>query len=82
LVQQAISAFERRPRSHHDEQQHHALSDAAYALDVLEHVPATDESQFMDAVLLSLEAHGVLILGMPSLESQSMRPRSASADTS
>jgi len=36
----------------------------------------------MDAVLLSLEAHGVLILGMPSLESQSMRPRSASADTS
>jgi len=37
---------------------------------VIEHVPPAQESQFMSAILASLDPHGVLILGAPSLESQ------------
>ena len=44
--------------------------DGIYALDVLEHVAQKDEKQFMEAILASLDQHGVLIIGMPSLESQ------------
>lgn len=44
--------------------------DAAYALDVLEHISAQDESTFMQNAAASLKPHGVLILGTPSLESQ------------
>jgi 2-polyprenyl-3-methyl-5-hydroxy-6-metoxy-1,4-benzoquinol methylase len=44
--------------------------DAAYALDVIEHIPATDEHVFIGNILKSLTAEGVLILGLPSLESQ------------
>jgi 2-polyprenyl-3-methyl-5-hydroxy-6-metoxy-1,4-benzoquinol methylase len=44
--------------------------DAAYALDVLEHIPAESESRFFANILGSLAPHGVLILGTPSLESQ------------
>ena len=44
--------------------------DAAFALDVLEHIPVERESQFIDNILASLAPEGVLILGMPSLESQ------------
>jgi 2-polyprenyl-3-methyl-5-hydroxy-6-metoxy-1,4-benzoquinol methylase len=45
--------------------------DGVYALDVLEHVPATAERQFLSAVFAALEPNGVAIIGMPSLESQS-----------
>jgi 2-polyprenyl-3-methyl-5-hydroxy-6-metoxy-1,4-benzoquinol methylase len=44
--------------------------DAVYALDVLEHVAASDEEAFMASALGSLVEHGVGIFGMPSLESQ------------
>ena len=44
--------------------------DAIYALDVLEHVLPADEKHFISTVLASLKAHGVFIVGMPSLESQ------------
>jgi len=44
--------------------------DAAYALDVIEHIPATDEHVFIGNILKSLTAEGVLILGLPSVESQ------------
>jgi 2-polyprenyl-3-methyl-5-hydroxy-6-metoxy-1,4-benzoquinol methylase len=44
--------------------------DAAYALDVLEHIPEPDESRFIRNVIASLTPEGVAIFGMPSLESQ------------
>jgi 2-polyprenyl-3-methyl-5-hydroxy-6-metoxy-1,4-benzoquinol methylase len=44
--------------------------DAIYALDVLEHIPRTEEGAFLRSVLASLEDKGVAIFGMPSLESQ------------
>ena len=44
--------------------------DAAYALDVLEHIPSADEDRFIRNMLASLVTPGVLILGLPSLESQ------------
>lgn len=51
--------------------------DAAYTLDVLEHIPMEDENQFLENVVRSLKAHGTLIVGMPSLNSQTYAsPRS------
>jgi 2-polyprenyl-3-methyl-5-hydroxy-6-metoxy-1,4-benzoquinol methylase len=47
-----------------------AIYDAAYALDVLEHIPEHDENQFIGNVVRSLTPDGVAIFGMPSLESQ------------
>ncbi len=44
--------------------------DAAYALDVLEHIAEQDEHRFIGNVVRSLTADGVAIFGMPSLESQ------------
>jgi 2-polyprenyl-3-methyl-5-hydroxy-6-metoxy-1,4-benzoquinol methylase len=44
--------------------------DAAYALDVIEHIPRESEELFVSNVVHSLEPHGVLIVGTPSLESQ------------
>lgn len=44
--------------------------DAAYCLDVLEHVPAEVERQFLDNVVAALTPVATLIVGMPSLESQ------------
>ncbi len=44
--------------------------DAAYSLDVLEHIPAEREDDFIRNIAAALDAHGVLIIGMPSLESQ------------
>lgn len=46
------------------------LFDAAYTLDVLEHIPQESEGRFLENVLASLTPMGVLIVGMPSLESQ------------
>ena len=45
--------------------------DAAYAMDVIEHIPAEDENRFVGNIVASLSEQGVLILGCPSLESQS-----------
>jgi 2-polyprenyl-3-methyl-5-hydroxy-6-metoxy-1,4-benzoquinol methylase len=44
--------------------------DAAYALDLLEHIPAADEDRFMRNLRDSLTDHAVLILGSPSIHSQ------------
>jgi 2-polyprenyl-3-methyl-5-hydroxy-6-metoxy-1,4-benzoquinol methylase len=44
--------------------------DAAYALDVLEHIDESLEHLFIGNVATSLVAPGVAIFGMPSLESQ------------
>jgi 2-polyprenyl-3-methyl-5-hydroxy-6-metoxy-1,4-benzoquinol methylase len=44
--------------------------DAAYTLDVLEHIPADLEERFLGNLCASLTKDGVAIIGMPSLESQ------------
>lgn len=43
---------------------------AAYALDVLEHIPPRDEDAFLEGITDSLDEFGTFIIGMPSLESQ------------
>ena len=45
------------------------LFDAAYAVDVLEHIPAEREAQFIRNIVDSLAAHGVLLVGIPSIHS-------------
>jgi SAM-dependent methyltransferase len=44
--------------------------DAAYALDVIEHIPAHDEDRFVANIAAALAPPGVAIFGLPSLESQ------------
>ncbi|HEX8136023.1 MAG TPA: class I SAM-dependent methyltransferase [Pyrinomonadaceae bacterium] len=44
--------------------------DAAYALDVLEHIPPEHEERFLSNIIHSLKEHGVLIIGIPSIQSQ------------
>ncbi len=44
--------------------------DAAYSLDVLEHIDAQDEQRFLDNITGHLSQDAVMIVGMPSLESQ------------
>jgi SAM-dependent methyltransferase len=48
----------------------HPRFDAAYSLDVLEHIQATDERRFMANIAASLLDDGVLIIGSPSIQSQ------------
>lgn len=44
--------------------------DAAYALDVLEHIQPEDEQRFIAHIYKALKKDGILIIGTPSLESQ------------
>ena len=44
--------------------------DAAYSLDVIEHIPPADEHRFVNNIVRSLNEHGMLIVGSPSLQSQ------------
>jgi 2-polyprenyl-3-methyl-5-hydroxy-6-metoxy-1,4-benzoquinol methylase len=44
--------------------------DAAYSLDVLEHIEASAERRFLGNIMKCLSREAVLIVGMPSLESQ------------
>jgi 2-polyprenyl-3-methyl-5-hydroxy-6-metoxy-1,4-benzoquinol methylase len=44
--------------------------DGIYALDVLEHIRPNDEEKFLGNMVRSLAPHGIVIIGMPSLESQ------------
>lgn len=44
--------------------------DAAYAVDVLEHIPADQEGRFLGNIVSSLTDSGVLLVGIPSLQSQ------------
>ena len=47
------------------------LHDGIYSLDVIEHIPRTDEHLYLGNLQASLTDDGVLIIGSPSLESQS-----------
>jgi hypothetical protein len=65
------------PNWHFDCRQHDLLAgpftgefDAAYAMDVIEHIPAAQEDTFVGNIVRSLTPDGILILGSPSLESQ------------
>lgn len=44
--------------------------DAAFSLDVIEHIPTSQEHTFVENIRSSLNRNGVLIIGTPSLESQ------------
>ena len=44
--------------------------DAIYSLDVLEHIHPDNEARFINHMLQSLDENGIMIVGMPSLESQ------------
>ena len=44
--------------------------DAAYSLDVLEHIPKRHEDRYMSHICRSLTDRGVLIVGIPSIQSQ------------
>lgn len=46
------------------------IFDAAFSLDVLEHIAQADEQKFISNIAKSLTDDGVLLVGMPSLESQ------------
>jgi len=45
--------------------------DAIYSLDVMEHIEQKSEHLYVKNLKNSLSEHGILIIGMPSLESQS-----------
>ena len=49
--------------------------DGVYPLDVLEHIRPEDEDVFIRNMIAPLTEHGVLILGMPSIESQAYASR-------
>jgi len=53
--------------------------DAAYALDVLEHIPAELEGRFLANLLASLKPTAPLILGLPSLQSQAFASKQSRA---
>jgi len=44
--------------------------DSIYSLDVMEHITAEREQEYIENILHSLTDDGILIVGMPSLESQ------------
>lgn len=44
--------------------------EAAYSMDVIEHVEQKDEHIFVKNIALSLQPNGVLIIGSPSIQSQ------------
>jgi len=44
--------------------------DAAYSLDVIEHIAPSDEDRFLSNISRSLTSDGILIIGTPSLQSQ------------
>lgn len=44
--------------------------DAVYSLDVLEHISPDKEILFVENMLCSLDINGTMLIGMPSLESQ------------
>jgi hypothetical protein len=46
------------------------VHDGIYSLDVIEHIPRTEEHRYLENLRASLTDDGVLIIGSPSLESQ------------
>ena len=53
----------------------HGPFDAVYSVDVMEHIDPQIEHVYLSNLKNSLTEHGVLIVGMPSLESQSYASR-------
>ena len=53
--------------------------DAAFSLDVLEHIAPGDEDKFMANIVRSMSAQGVAVIGMPSIESQAHASPQSSA---
>lgn len=53
--------------------------DAAYSLDVIEHIPPTSENRFIANICGSLGPHGVCIIGTPNIEA-ARHATSASAE--
>jgi 2-polyprenyl-3-methyl-5-hydroxy-6-metoxy-1,4-benzoquinol methylase len=51
--------------------------DAAYTLDVLEHIPESDEDLFVGNIARSLGQNGVVIIGTPSIQSQAYASESS-----
>lgn len=44
--------------------------DGAFSLDVMEHIPVAQENIFITNILQSITSQGVVVIGMPSLQSQ------------
>ena len=51
--------------------------DAAYSMDVIEHIQPADEHRFVGNIAASLHDDGVLILGSPSIHSQAYASRAS-----
>jgi 2-polyprenyl-3-methyl-5-hydroxy-6-metoxy-1,4-benzoquinol methylase len=75
FVNDALAKMDERWRF--DVQVHDMLSgpvpgrfNAAYSLDVIEHIPEANEKQFLSNIVQSLSDEGVCIVGTPSLQSQ------------
>jgi cyclopropane fatty-acyl-phospholipid synthase-like methyltransferase len=49
--------------------------DGAFSLDVLEHIRPEDEDAFVSNMIAPLTPHGICIIGMPSIESQTYASR-------
>jgi len=76
FIQNAVECMD--PRWPFDAKVHDMLDgplaenfDAAYALDVIEHIQPADELRFVDHITRSTSEHGMIILGCPSIQSQS-----------
>lgn len=68
---QLVGAYAAEVRTHNFlEETMRDSFDGIYMLDVLEHVRAEDQDSFLTNLCGSLEEQGVLIVGIPSLESQ------------
>lgn len=53
--------------------------DAAYSLDVLEHIPAELEDRFLRNMIAPVRKRGVVVIGMPSLQSQAFASQQSKA---
>jgi 2-polyprenyl-3-methyl-5-hydroxy-6-metoxy-1,4-benzoquinol methylase len=53
--------------------------DGLYSLDVMEHISKDNEDLYLTNITKSLKEHGVAIIGMPSLESQSYASEASKA---
>jgi cyclopropane fatty-acyl-phospholipid synthase-like methyltransferase len=53
--------------------------DAAFALDVFEHIDPKQSDQFFKNIIASLEDYATLVIGIPSLESQRYASKAAAA---
>lgn len=51
--------------------------EAAYSLDVFEHIPSSEEHRFVRNIAMSVVKNGVVIFGSPSLQSQAYASRAS-----